>query len=118
MTLKQVSKLTGLSEELLRFMRARESITLQSGPPFCKTIDAFGNTKYVYTKADVMAWMKRRKFRITALDAAKILGISRYELLGVYGHGVKSWDSRKGKLVINAKKNIYMWYPKLTIKAA
>lgn len=116
MTITDVSKLTGLEIPILRKMRNRETVTLLSGPPFCKTIDRFGCTQYVYKRSEVLRWMKRRKFRITAGDAAAILGISRAELLGDYGHGQHSWENRKGKLIIAAGKNMFIWLPKIDIK--
>jgi hypothetical protein len=115
MNISEVANLIGLDIYLLRHMRARESITLKSGPPFCKTIDAVGNTKYVYKKTEVMKWLKRKHFRITAGDAAKILGISRDELMGDYRQGLHSWENPKGKLIVEVRKNIFIWMPKVSL---
>lgn len=116
LNITEVSKLTGLDVFLLKRMRSRESITLNSGPPFCKIIDALGNTKYVYKKSDVLKWMKRRRFRVTAGDAATILNISRDELLARFNQGQHSWEGKSGKLVINTGKNIFIWIPKLALE--
>ena len=116
MNITEVSELTGIEVALLRHMRARESITFHSGPPYCKTLSPKGDTLYVYKKTEVLNWIKRRRFRVTAGDAAKILGISRMELLRVYRHSLHSWEDPKGKLVINVARNIFIWVPRIAIQ--
>jgi hypothetical protein len=116
LNITQVSKLTGLNVSLLRDMRARETRTLKSGPPFCKTLDRWGHTRYVYKKHEVLRWLKRRHFAITGADAAAILGVTRRELLGKYGNGVHSWRGPPGELVICAGKNMFIWRPKLSLE--
>lgn len=116
LTLDDVSKLCGLSVETLRWMRGRETITLKSGPPYYKGMDEFGLTVYLYRRDDVLKWLKRkRNFRITASDAAEILRISRYEMIGRFSHGLHSFEGKNGKLTIEVAKNTYIWIPRICI---
>jgi len=113
MSLKEVAKMTGLSEHILMRMRTRNSHSLKSGPPFCKKL-INGELVYIYDRIEVKKWLEQRHCLITALDAAQLLGISREELLNFYG--LKSFDIRQGrrksKLIIQNSKNIYIWIRK------
>jgi hypothetical protein len=116
LNITEVAKLTGLDAAILRGMRARETRTLKSGPPFCKTVDKLGNTRYVYKKHEVLKWLKRSHFAITGADAAAILGISRPELFAKYGHNTHSWKGPTGELIITIGKNLFIWRPKLCLE--
>ena len=96
-------------------MRTRESNSLKSGPPFHKVLTVSGDLIYVYIKSEIVKWMKIRNCLITAADAAELMGISRDEVLAIYGlKGFNiSYDGKlKGRLIINNGKNQYIWVPK------
>lgn len=113
MNTAEVAKLTGIPQELLTRLRARESRSLKCGPPFCKTLDRTG-PKYVYDRKEVLKWMKLRNCLITAGDAALIKNVMREVILNI--SGLKSFDIRrkdyKGKLIIDNAKSVYIWVPK------
>lgn len=110
----ETAKLTGIPEALLIRMRARETRTLKGGPPYCRKIRKNGTVVYTYNKRDVQAWMRLRSCLITAADAASILETSREEILKLYGiRGIEvTGKGKKGKLVIDNGKNVYIWVPK------
>src|SRR6266436_1554899 len=113
MNTKQTAKMTGIPEQILIRMRARETTSLKSGPPFCKKMGKEGEIEYSYHKADVQRWMKARNCLITAADAARILGCSREDILSIYGLQSLPIRARgfNGRLLINNGKNIYVWIP-------
>ena len=95
-------------------MRSREGRSLKSGPPYHKVISPKGEAIYVYLKREVLGWMKLRRCLITAGDAAQIMGISREEILDLYGlkgFNVECEDYR-GRLIVNNSTNFYVWLPK------
>jgi hypothetical protein len=114
MTLEQTSRLTKIPEKVLLRMRSRESRSLKSGPPYRKTISAVGETIYIYLKKEVLGWMKLRRCLVTAGDAAIFLGISREEILDIYGLKGFNINSRnsKGRLIVDNAKNQYIWLPR------
>lgn len=114
MNIQQTSKMTGIPQHILVRMRARDTRTLISGPPFCKVIGKNGETRYVYHLSNVREWMRLRKSRITAGDAALILGVHREEILeysGLRGFDVATREY-KGRLIIDNARNVYLWIPK------
>jgi len=112
----QAAEFTGIPEFLLVRMRARETTSIKSGPPFCKKMGRNGEPLYTYSIRDLRRWMKIRKCLITAGDAAEILGISREDLINM--HGLQGVDinkkTHKGRLVIDNGHAIYVWVPKLS----
>ncbi len=113
MNTAQAAKLTGIPSELLIRMRARETKSLKSGPPYAKTLNPEGAVAYTYSKADVERWMKMRRCAITAADAAVVLGCSRDEILAIYGLQSIPIKNKgyEGKLLIDNGKSIYIWLP-------
>ncbi len=99
--------------EILVRMRARETTSFLGGPPVNKKMLKTGEVRYIYRKVDLTRWLKMRNCRITAKDAAIILGTSRDELLKRFG--IQSYLVRNkkysGKLVIDNGKSIYIWLP-------
>lgn len=110
MNVEQVSKLLLIPIEILVRMRAR-----RTGPPFHKVLTASGEIIYLYLKTELLKWMTNRTaFFITAGDAAELLGISRLEVTKI--SGFKGFDisfnrKYKGRLLINAAKNQFIWVP-------
>ncbi len=109
----EAAAFTNIPEELLQRMRSRETTTTLGGPPVKRTVSKMGEIRYIYEKRALKAWLKYRSCRITAKDAAIILGTSRDELLTRYG--IHSYDIRtkdyKGRLVVDNGHSIYMWVP-------
>jgi hypothetical protein len=68
----------------------------------------------VYNKKNVMAWMKKRNLLITAAEAAKQIGITRNQLLAI--SGTKRFDFRKGSIVVQPSKNLFVWVLKRSKK--
>lgn len=118
MNLAQTSKMTGIPEFLLIRLRARETTSLRSGPPYCKVLTKNGDMDYVYDRKAVREWMKMRRCLITAGDAAKMLGMSREDLLKIFGQTRFYLRTKEyyGKLIINNSKNIYIWLPREEFK--
>lgn len=115
MNIQQVSKMTKIPVELLLRMRSRESRSLRSGPPVHKVLTNTGELVYVYLKTEIAKWMKMRNCLITAGDAAELMGISRDEILEIYGlrgFNIKYKGGFVGRLIINNSKNQYIWLPK------
>jgi hypothetical protein len=113
MTLEETSKLTKIPEKILLRMRSRESRSLKSGPPYHKTISPEGAAIYVYVKTEVLKWLKLRRCLLTALDAALLMGISREEILDIYG--LRGFNIKhkhcKGRLIVSNGTNQYIWLP-------
>lgn len=115
MNLQQTAKMTGIPEGTLLRMRSRESRSLKSGPPYHKTISKDGEAIYLYKKEEIRKWLKIRLCLITAGDAADIMGISRDEVLKIFG--LKGFNVKngkiKGRLIVDNGKNQYIWLPKV-----
>ncbi len=113
MNLAETAKKTGIAADVLVRMRARDTRTLKSGPPFHKQMGPNGEPVYVYNQLEVKRWMKFRRCHCTAGDAAIILGVHREDILDI--HGVTGFDIRrkgfKGRLIVDNSRNIYMWLP-------
>src|SRR6476661_1370263 len=103
MNTKETAKLTGIPEDILIRMRARETRSLKSGPPYSKKMDKSGAVTYVYNKAEVQKWLKFRRCLITAADAAVILNCAREDILAIYGlQSIPVRTKRyKGRLVVD-----------------
>lgn len=103
----EASRFTGIPAETLIRMRTRITSTLQSGPPFKRSLNEDGHSVFSYTKRDLQAWMKARNCLLTAGEAANIMGITRLEILDLSG----SFNLGKGAgtLVIYPNKNIYLF---------
>lgn len=114
MNVQEVSKFTKIPVKVLLRMQVRGSGSLNSGPPFRKSISNGGELVYVYLKSEVKKWLEMRNCLITAADAGIILGISRDEVLAICG--LKGFMARNGKyrgrLLVNNAKNLYIWMPK------
>lgn len=113
MNLQETSKLTKIPEDVLVRMRSRESRSLRSGPPYHKVISSHGEAVYVYLKKEVLEWLKIRRCLVTAGDAALIMGVSRDELLNIWGlrgFNIK-YETFRGRLIVNNSKNQYIWLP-------
>lgn len=112
MNIQQTSKLTGIPTDVLLRMRDRKNLSLLSGPPFHKLMSKSGVPVYEYNLKEVREWMRLKRGRITAGDAATIMGVSREEILGI--HGVESFriqNEYDGRLVVNNTRNLYIWLP-------
>lgn len=110
----EAAAFTKIPIDILVRMRARETTSILGGPPVNKRMLNNGEVRYIYSKADLKRWKKMRNCRITAKDAAIILGTSRDELVTRYGiqsYLVKTKEY-SGKLVIDNGKSIYIWIPK------
>lgn len=114
MTPSECSKLTGIPLDLLISIRNRPTSTLQSGPPYCQVVGANGIPKIVYNKTNVLKWMKQRNLLITAAEAAKQIGITRNQLLAI--SGIKRFDFKKGSIVVQPAKNLFVWVLKRSKK--
>ncbi len=118
MNTQQASEYTGIPFGVLVRMRARETTTRKSGPPYCKTFTKTGETHFVYSKMEIKKWFKVRRSLnclITAGDAALILDVHREDIMAI--SGVRSFTlkrkGRRGLLVIDNSRGIYVWKPKL-----
>ncbi len=114
MNTQQASKLTNIPVSVLVRMRARQTMSIKSGPPFRKKMNKNGELIYEYNRVEVLDWLRHRVCLITAGDAAEILSVPREEILkysGVQSKEIKTKEYR-GKLVIDNGKNIYIWVPK------
>lgn len=113
MNLQETSKLTKIPEDVLVRMRSRESRSLRSGPPYHKVISSNGEAVYIYLKKEVLGWLKMRRCMVTAGDAAIIMGVSRNEVLDIWG--LRGFNvcagNYKGRLIVNNGKNQYIWLP-------
>jgi hypothetical protein len=107
MTTEETSKLTGIPLDLLISMRTRRTSTLQSGPPFSRVVDKDGTPIFKYNKAHVKSWMKNRNALITAAEAAKMIGITREEILNITG--IKRFDFPHGSIVIKPTDNLFVF---------
>lgn len=114
MNTSETAKYTGIPAEVLVRMRARETRSRKSGPPFCKVLSAVGDAEYVYSKREIKQWLRLRNCLITAGDAAVILGLHREDILSI--HGVQSFTVKKrgyrGRLVVDNTRKIYIWLGK------
>lgn len=112
MNIQQTANMTGIPADTLIRMRARDTRSNLSGPPFHKTMGKSGMPVYTYKAAEVREWMRIKLCQVTAGDAANIMGISRDEIM-VYS-GIKAFkidNEYKGRLVINNARNQYIWLP-------
>ena len=115
MNVQQTSEMTKIPVEILLKMRSRENRSFKSGPPFHKKISSHGEPIYIYHKKEVQKWMKTRRCLVTAGDAAEIMGISRDELLNIWGlHGFNvKFGTYRGRLIVHNSKNFYVWLPRI-----
>lgn len=116
MTPTECSKFTGIPLDVLISIRNRPTSTLQSGPPYSQVYDSNGVPRIVYNKRKVSSWMKNRNLLITAGEAAKMIGITRFQLLSITG--VKRFDFRKGSVVVQPSKNLFVFFLKRKKKYA
>ena len=108
----QASNMTGIPVSTLIRMRARDTRSNLSGPPFHKTMGKGGEPIYEYKAAELRAWMRIKLCQITAGDAANIMGISRDEIVAMSGIKAFKIDNEyKGRLIVNNSKNMYIWLP-------
>lgn len=118
MNTTQTAKLTGIPEDLLVRMRARETRTLKGGPPYCRKVNKDGTVVYTYDRREVQSWMRLKRCLITAGDAAALLETSRDEILKIFG--LRSIPLRakgkKGTLIVDNGRNVYIWVPNVTKK--
>lgn len=108
----QASKMTGIPVDTLIRMRARDTRSLLSGPPFHKVMSKAGVPVYEYKAKELRDWMRIKLCQITAGDAANIMGVSRDEIMVITG--VKAFRVKgeyDGRLVINNARNLYIWLP-------
>jgi hypothetical protein len=104
----QAAAYVGLTPEVLIKMRTRITSTLNSGPPFKKEIDGDGRTIHVYLKRDLDRWMRMTCCRLTAWEAAILLGISRLEIEDL-PPGIYPLPTKKGVLAIYPTKRVYVF---------
>ncbi len=107
LTTKQAAKLTGIPEALLMRMRIRNaSVSLCSALPFHRTILPDGEVRFWYSKSEVVTWMKAMSCRITAGEAAMLLGMLHQEVMNL-SNG--SYPLKQGYVVVYPGQNIFVF---------
>ena len=115
MTTTQTAKFIGLPETILINMRTMSTRgNDRRGPPFCRVMDKEGVLKYTYSQTEVIKWMSQSSIQLTANDAAYLLGISRTQVLALYG--LQKHKVGNGELVIDSAKNFFIFIRKRKLK--
>ncbi len=112
MNIAQTSKMTNIPMDILLRMRARDTRSILSGPPFHKVMGKKGEPIYEYKVKEIREWMRIKLCQVTAGDAANIMGVSRDEILAINGvQGFRIKNDYDGRLVVNNARNMYIWLP-------
>jgi hypothetical protein len=106
----QAAKFIGLPVDILMRMRLDSTRRHDTrGPPYHHVMED-GKFRYRYKERELIEWMKLRNCRITANDAAFILGISRTQVMEFFGLQRRRVGS--GDLVIHSSKNFFLFVSK------
>jgi len=109
-TTSQASKFTGLPVDVLHNMRTCSSRRLDKrGPPFCRFMND-NRMDYKYHEEDLIEWMRTRRCRITANDAAFILNTSRSEVMKIFS--LQRLEAETGDVIIDTAKNFFLFISK------